>query len=158
MIAMPAFIASAVVLKSTRAPATSMEPASGRYRPPSIFIRLDLPAPFSPTSACTSPATMSKSTSASAGVPLNAVEMRVAASSGVALLACGRTAMGGSMLVTLCVMNPFRCCVREAARRHRPRAAPAHHSTRDELLRVLHEDSLRRHDDLLRNLFAAEHL
>jgi hypothetical protein len=40
---------------STRAPATSSVPASPRTTPARILTRVDLPAPFSPTSACTVP-------------------------------------------------------------------------------------------------------
>ena len=37
-------------------------PASGEYTPARIFIKVDLPAPFSPTSAWISPVVHEKST------------------------------------------------------------------------------------------------
>src|SRR5207244_2310380 len=43
-------------------PATSSVPASGACAPVAIRISVLLPAPFSPTSACTSPGSSSKST------------------------------------------------------------------------------------------------
>src|SRR5262249_15443893 len=49
-------------------------PASGTTPPPSTLIRVDLPAPFSPTSAWISPDPISRSTSASAWTPGYALE------------------------------------------------------------------------------------
>src|ERR687889_2465728 len=54
---------------ATRRPATSIVPASGATAPVMILISVDLPAPFSPTSACTSPAHRSKDTPRSARTP-----------------------------------------------------------------------------------------
>src|SRR3989338_1321583 len=51
------------------APAKRMSPASGITAPLRILSRVDLPAPFSPTSACTSPGRTSRSTAASACTP-----------------------------------------------------------------------------------------
>jgi hypothetical protein len=50
-------------------PTTTISPLSGGCAPDRIFISVDLPAPFLPTSACTSPQATSKSTSSSARVP-----------------------------------------------------------------------------------------
>src|SRR3954467_5586413 len=46
-------------------------PSSGVYTPARIFINVDLPAPFSPTIAWTSPARSSRSTPWSTGTPTN---------------------------------------------------------------------------------------
>ena len=46
----------------TRARRTSSDPASGRSAPVMILINVDLPAPFSPTRACTSPAAKGRTT------------------------------------------------------------------------------------------------
>src|SRR4051794_25623086 len=46
----------------TGSPSTRISPSSGRYRPYRIDMSVDLPAPFSPRSAWTSPACRSKST------------------------------------------------------------------------------------------------
>src|SRR6185369_14262378 len=50
-------------------PSSSMLPASGAYTPVSTLISVDLPAPFWPMSACTSPARNVSSTPASACTP-----------------------------------------------------------------------------------------
>jgi hypothetical protein len=51
----PAAIASAGLRKVTGEPSSRIVPSSGRCMPYRVFIRVDLPAPFSPTIACTSP-------------------------------------------------------------------------------------------------------
>ena len=51
----PTAIASAGEWKATCLPLTAMVPSSGWCMPYSVFISVDLPAPFSPTSACTVP-------------------------------------------------------------------------------------------------------
>ena len=56
MAAIPSERASAGVMCGTARPATASVPASGCSAPVMILISVDLPAPFSPTSACTSPA------------------------------------------------------------------------------------------------------
>ena len=55
MIAMPAACDCAVVSKTTSSPSISTRPLSGRCTPARILTSVDLPAPFSPTSACASP-------------------------------------------------------------------------------------------------------
>ena len=65
----PAAIASPGVEKLTSRPPTEMVPSSGRCIPYRIFISVDLPAPFSPTSACTVPARTAKCTSLLATTP-----------------------------------------------------------------------------------------
>src|SRR5271169_2954903 len=64
-------MASRGVPKSTRRPSTSTAPESGRKRPVTILISVDLPAPFSPTSAWTSPPLRSSDTPSSARTPGN---------------------------------------------------------------------------------------
>src|SRR5580704_4246902 len=56
---------------TTASPLTKICPASGAYRPAATFISDDLPAPFSPNSAWTSPALASNSASSRATNPSN---------------------------------------------------------------------------------------
>src|SRR5688572_1156258 len=58
---MPSARASRGEWRRTSPPSTWIVPASGGTIPPAMCIRVDLPAPFSPTSACTSPAANEKS-------------------------------------------------------------------------------------------------
>ena len=69
MMATPARSASRTPAKRTGAPSIRISPSSAGWTPERIFISVDLPAPFSPTSACTSPARRSKSTRSSAVTP-----------------------------------------------------------------------------------------
>ena len=48
---MPESIASLAELNETGLPFSRISPASGRYSPYRMFISVDLPAPFSPSSA-----------------------------------------------------------------------------------------------------------
>ena len=59
---------------STALPRTRISPASGRSRPPRSLISVLLPAPFSPTRACTSPRTAEKEAPSSARTPPNDLE------------------------------------------------------------------------------------
>ena len=68
------------VVASPVCPSSSMLPASGAYTPVSTLISVDLPAPFCPMSACTSPARSVSSTPASACTPGKAREMSRASS------------------------------------------------------------------------------
>src|SRR5690606_37447820 len=68
---MPAAMASARDRKVTRSPLTRISPSSGRCIPYRIFISVDLPAPFSPTTACTWPAATLSSMSLLATTPGN---------------------------------------------------------------------------------------
>ena len=61
--AMPSWAAVAGVRRSTSAPSTSIVPLSGATVPEATFISVDLPAPFSPRRAWTSPAATSSVTS-----------------------------------------------------------------------------------------------
>ena len=67
--AMPAPIASATVMASRSTPSMRMWPRVGATTPPSTFISVDLPAPFSPTSPITSPGATARLTSSSATTP-----------------------------------------------------------------------------------------
>src|SRR6476620_2798558 len=66
---MPACCAWSGVAKRTGAPSYVTSPSSGWYTPVRTLMRVDLPAPFSPMSACTSPARAVKSTEDSAFTP-----------------------------------------------------------------------------------------
>ena len=56
-------------VKRTARPSSRISPASGRYSPYRQFISVDLPAPFSPSSAWISPARTSRSTASLATTP-----------------------------------------------------------------------------------------
>src|SRR4051794_24805077 len=79
---MPRAMASAGVWKATSAPSTSIVPSSGRCMPYKIFIRVDLPAPFSPQSACTSPRRTLMFTSRLATTPGNRLVIDVSRTAG----------------------------------------------------------------------------
>src|SRR3954468_22847993 len=66
---MPAAIAAVGVLNTTGRPSSRIVPSSGWCMPYSVFIRVDLPAPFSPTTACTSPRPTVRLTSEFATTP-----------------------------------------------------------------------------------------
>src|SRR5438132_4153551 len=74
MIATPASRAAAGPCNTTSSALIRRRPLSGRCTPPRIFTSVDLPAPFSPTSACTSPAFRSIETSSSARIAPNAFD------------------------------------------------------------------------------------
>ncbi len=67
-VAIPSSAARAGVAIRASSPNTSRLPASGRTTPLTIFTSVDLPAPFSPISACASPSRISKLTPSSATV------------------------------------------------------------------------------------------
>src|SRR5437870_3562103 len=66
---MPRRNASRGEAKVTGAPSQRISPASGRSAPAMSLRRVDLPAPFSPTTACTSPAATARSTASRAVTP-----------------------------------------------------------------------------------------
>src|SRR6516225_6059023 len=72
-----------------------MSPASRRQAPLKIFIRVDLPAPFSPTSTCTSPARRSKLTLSRATTPGKVLRMPLILNMGGSGIA-GRHSLCGS--------------------------------------------------------------
>ena len=65
----PAALAADGVAKLTSSPSRRMLPASGCTTPATILIRVDLPAPFSPSTAWILPRSQAKSTSSSARTP-----------------------------------------------------------------------------------------
>ena len=65
---MPWSRASTVEAKLTRFPSSVISPEEGAVPPDRIFIRVDLPAPFSPNRVVTLPRRMSKFTPLSACV------------------------------------------------------------------------------------------
>ena len=102
MTAIPARWASAGPCRVTGCPSISSAPESGRCTPASIFTIVDLPAPFSPTSACASPAYRSMLPLATACTAPNALVTWCSASTGVASPAAGAApgaAAGGAVPV-----------------------------------------------------------
>src|SRR5215208_6238511 len=71
MVLMPAACDSRGSAKATSSPLKRIWPSSGVYTPVMTLIRVDFPAPFSPTRACTSPGCSSKETSSRASTPGN---------------------------------------------------------------------------------------
>src|SRR4051794_33347188 len=69
MVTMPRPCASCGLPSVTSRPSNAIVPASGTWAPARILSRVDLPAPFSPSSAITSPRRTSKSTPCSACTP-----------------------------------------------------------------------------------------
>src|SRR3954463_10382493 len=77
MVAMPPSWASWGPLNRTGRPSKTTSPTSRSYTPVRILISVDLPAPFCPMRACTSPRRTSKAASRRAGTPLKALLIRV---------------------------------------------------------------------------------
>src|SRR5262245_11553666 len=71
MVTMPTAMASWGLAKWHSSPSRRTTPRSGRWTPPRMRISVDLPAPFSPTTAWISPNATSKSTPSSATVAPN---------------------------------------------------------------------------------------
>src|SRR5215472_4183565 len=82
MVTMPAAIASRGLAKWHSSPSRRTTPRSGRCTPPRMRINVDLPAPFSPTTAWISPNATSKSTRSSATVAPNRLPMPSALTAG----------------------------------------------------------------------------
>ena len=78
---------------TTGLPSMSISPESAGCAPARIFISVDLPAPFSPTSACTSPAITSNETPSSARTPGNVLTMSRIASNGAIAAAASLAAV-----------------------------------------------------------------
>src|SRR3982751_6416117 len=72
---MPARCASAGDLNATARPSKTMLPRSALYAPVRILISVDLPAPFWPMSARTSPRPTDRLAAESAGTPANALSV-----------------------------------------------------------------------------------
>src|SRR5712691_7923902 len=71
---------------TTGSPSTKIWPASGRYRPARMLIRVVLPAPFSPSKACTSPQRAAKSTPRFATTPGKALSIFSIATASTSLI------------------------------------------------------------------------
>ena len=67
--AMPAAIAPGTVIAASARPSMRITPVEGLTTPPSTFISVDLPAPFSPTRPITSPGATERLTPSSATTP-----------------------------------------------------------------------------------------
>ena len=66
---MPAAIAPGTVIALRSTPSMRIRPLVGATTPPSTFISVDLPAPFSPTRPMTSPGSTARLTSSRATTP-----------------------------------------------------------------------------------------
>src|SRR5215216_4267937 len=71
MVLIPAACDSRGSAKETSSPLKRTWPSSGLYTPVITLIKVDFPAPFSPTRACTSPGCSSRETSSRASTPGN---------------------------------------------------------------------------------------
>src|SRR6202050_5641246 len=89
MTAIPASLAAAGPCSTVGVPLTSSSPLSGWYPPARIFPSVDLPAPFSPTSPCTSPPYRSIEASTIACTAPNALAEFRSDSSGGPVVAVG---------------------------------------------------------------------
>ena len=79
---MPAPMAARGSPGGTSNPDDRTVPESCRYRPQAMFTRVDFPAPFSPTSARTSPASTERETSSTAATPAKRLVMPCNSSAG----------------------------------------------------------------------------
>ena len=115
-VATPACCASAGPANETSFPATSIEPASMLYTPVRALINVDLPAPFSPMRACTSPGNSRNETSLSALTPGKAMVMPDIRTTGSPTGAGPASATAGGPCGTASVVierTPLLCrCVR----------------------------------------------
>ena len=71
MVAMPSSSAATGSGMVTGSPCHTISPPSGWYAPERILMSVDLPAPFWPSTQCTSPARTSRSTPLRALTPAN---------------------------------------------------------------------------------------
>src|SRR3954468_13988441 len=85
MVAIPACWAARGEANATGSPRSPTWPSSSWCPPVISLISVDLPAPFSPTSACTDPACSSIETSSSARTPANRLLADVTANTGVVI-------------------------------------------------------------------------
>src|SRR5439155_4735200 len=120
-IAIPSSCATAGVRFSTIDPSKTIVPLSGEIAPAATAISVDLPAPFSPRSACTSPGRTSKDTSVSAAIAPKCFEISRSESVGCAAVsALGAVRlMAGSFITTR--VPSARCARRPEDRRTQTR-------------------------------------
>src|SRR6516225_900865 len=85
MVTTPAAMASRGLAKRHSFPSRRTTPRSGRWTPPRMRISVDLPAPFSPTTAWISPYATSKSTPSSATVAPNRLVTSSALTAGLVI-------------------------------------------------------------------------
>ena len=83
MTAIPASLASAVEVKSTSSPRNRNDPSSRGCKPATTLIRVDLPAPFSPTTAWMEPGCTLRSPSARATTEPNVLRTPASSRTGV---------------------------------------------------------------------------
>src|SRR6187397_1271005 len=79
---MPTLRASAGEAKRTATPSTRTSPSSGWTAPARIFMSVDFPAPFSPTTAWTMPGAMARSTPVRAWIPPYALRRSTTSTAG----------------------------------------------------------------------------
>ena len=109
MIAIPAACDCFALSKIASSPSRTSRPASGRWTPARILTSVDLPAPFSPTRPCTSPAKQLDVT----------VLERVHRAEALLRRARGRAPGSGCVVVTIVVVQgsaarrgaPLACCL-----------------------------------------------
>src|ERR1017187_418366 len=89
---MPSARAAAGVLCKTGRPSTVSVPESGFSAPVMTLISVDFPAPFSPSSACTSPEPSENETPRSACTPAKDLVIAVASRSAIQTSIAGQTA------------------------------------------------------------------
>src|SRR5215510_1140306 len=98
IITMPAAMASRGLARRHGIPSIATVPASGRWTPSRMRMRVDFPAPFSPTSAWISPAVTLKLTSSSAVVAPKRLVTWLALTAGAGTTAAGTVLASAIML------------------------------------------------------------
>ena len=93
---MPAAMAVAGECTLESSPSRKTSPLSGAYSPNRIFMSVLLPAPFSPSRACISPAWTSKSIESLASTPGKRLVMPRISSSGTSVRSPGVSVIGSS--------------------------------------------------------------
>src|ERR671912_1990165 len=116
MAATPWAWASAALRSVTGSPSTSIVPSSGAWMPVMILIRVDLPAPFSPTSAWTSPGASARDTPSSAWVAPKRFAMPRMASTASPPDSTTRTPYGVDVEMLIYVLSNNNSHHREAQR------------------------------------------
>src|SRR5712691_11628071 len=128
MIAIPAACDCFAVSKIASSPSRTSRPASGRWTPARILTSVDLPAPFSPTRPCTSPAKSAMSPSSSACTAPKLFS------------ACSSESTGSECVVVTMVLEEAPRCA----------APPRLRALEVELVDVLDREGERRPEDHLR--------
>ncbi len=113
--AIPASIASRGLSIRRGAPSMWTSPPYVEISPERTLIRVDLPAPFSPINACTSPGRTSKSTPSSARTPGNSIDTPRASTRAVMGVACAATRRPPSSRAQRGIPNSLRPVRRSSA-------------------------------------------